>query len=107
MDPPRPSRQPPKPALADIPRCILPHRPIHFVELCGGIATGLEAVLKSGHAVASYTWVVIDLDAHTVTSHRLARLHDRHTLLLPPEAIDGWDTRLPMDARAINPELFT
>ncbi len=107
MDPPRPSRQPPKPALADIPRYILPHRPIHLVELCSGIATRLEVVLKSGHVVASYTWVDIDLDAHTATSHRLARLHDRHPLLLPLEAIDGWDTRLPMNARTITHELFT
>ncbi len=57
--------------------------------------------------MASYTWADIDPDAHTATSHRLARLHDRHPLLFPPEAIDGWDTRLPMDARTITPELFT
>ena len=44
MGMPRPSRtlpkdNPPAPALAAIPRYILPHRPIHLVELCGGIAT--------------------------------------------------------------------
>ncbi len=104
MDAPRPSRPPPTFALTDTPRYILPHRLIHLVELCGGIATGLKSVLKSGHAVASYTWVDIDPDAHTATSHILiARLHDRHPLLLPLGAIDGWDTRLPMDARTITP----
>jgi hypothetical protein len=77
------------------------------VELCGGIATGLEAVLKAGHKVASYTWADIDPDAHTATTHRLARLHSRHPLLLPPEATVGWDTRLPRDTRTITPELFT
>ena len=107
MDPPRPSRPPPTLALTDTPRYILPHRPIHLVELCGGIATCLEAILTSGHAVASYTWVDIDPDAHTAASHSLAWLHARHPLLLPPEATDGWDTRLPMDARTITPELFT
>ncbi len=34
-------------------------------------------------------------------------IHGRHPLLLPPEAIDGWDTRLPKDARTITPEFFT
>jgi hypothetical protein len=77
------------------------------VGLHGGIAIGMEAVLKAGHAVASYTWADIDPDAHTATSHKHARLHSRHLLLLPPEAIEGWDTRLPMDARIITPALFT
>jgi hypothetical protein len=77
------------------------------VELCGGIATRLEAVLKAGHEVASYTLADIDLDAHTTTAHRLARLHSRHPRLLTLEAIDEWDTRLPMDARTITPALFT
>ena len=106
---------PPKPSprdayiplpLASLPRYHIPGRPIHLVELCGGIATGLEALLKAGHAVASYTWADIDPDAHTATTHRLARLHARHPLLLPPEATNGWDTRLPMDTRTITPALF-
>ncbi len=84
----------------------MPDRPIHLVELCGGIATGLEALLKAGHAVASYAWADVDPDAHAATIHRLARLHARHPLLLPPEATTGWDTRLPMDTRTITPALF-
>jgi len=109
---PKSSRHPPKDtpsphALASIPRYILPRIPIHLVEICGGMATILEAIFKAGHAVASYTWADIDPDARTTTSHRLARLHNRHPLLLPPEAMEGWDTRLPMDARTITTELFT
>ena len=77
------------------------------MELCGGIATGLEAILKAGHEVASYTSVDIDPNAHTATAHRLARLHSRHPRLLTMEAIDGWDTRLHMDARTTTPALFT
>ena len=65
------------------PMVHLPHRPIYLVELCGGIAIELEAVLKARHAVAAYTWADIDLDAHTATTHRLAGLHSRHPLLLP------------------------
>jgi len=80
---PPPTDLPPAHALADIPKYTLPQRPIHLVELCGGIATRLESVLKSGHAVASYTWADIDPDAHTVTAHRLARLYDRHPSYSP------------------------
>ncbi len=57
--------------------------------------------------MASYTWADIDTYAHTATTHRLARLHNRHPLLLPLEAMEVWDTRLPMDAITITPELFT
>ena len=108
----RPTEPPPKYtpssyALTTIPGYTLPHRPIHLVELCGGIAKGLESVLKAGHAVSSYTWANIDPGVHTATTHRLARLHNRHPLLLPPEAIEGWDTRLSMDAKTITPALFT
>jgi hypothetical protein len=78
-----------------------------MVELCGGIATGLEAALKAGLTIASYTWADIDPDAHTATAHRLKRLQHRHPLLLPEEATTGWDTRLPMDTRTITPALFT
>ena len=39
------------------------------MEFCGGIATGLEAILKAGHAVASYMWADIDSDAHTATTN--------------------------------------
>jgi hypothetical protein len=92
--------------LASLPRYYIPGSPIHMVELCGGIATGLEALLKAGHAVASYTWADVDPDAHAATTHRLARLLARHPLLLPPEATNGWDTRLPMDIRTITPALF-
>jgi hypothetical protein len=77
------------------------------VELGGGIVTRLEAILEADHAVVSYTWVDIDPYAHTATTHRIARLYSRHPLLLPPEAIEGWDTRLPMDARTITPTIFT
>ena len=56
--------------------------------------------------MASYTWADIDPDAHTATTYRLARLHNRYPLLLPPEATIGWDTRLPRDTRSITPELL-
>ena len=33
--------------------------------------------------MASCTWAYIDPDAHTTTTHRLARLHSRHPNLIP------------------------
>ncbi len=57
--------------------------------------------------MASYTWADIDPDAHTATTRRLTRLRNRHPLLLPPEATEGWEIRQPMDARTITPALFT
>jgi len=47
------------------------------------------------------------MDAHTVVFHRLARLSSRHPHLLPPEAAQAWDSRLPVDTRYISPEVFT
>ena len=95
------------PPFAHLPRYALPHRPLHLVELCGGIATRLEAALNAGLSIASNTWADIDPDAHTTTAHRLTRLQSRHPLLLTAEATNGWDTRLPMDAKTITPALFT
>jgi hypothetical protein len=69
--------------LAVTPRYTLPQRPLHLVELSGGIATGLEAVLKARNAVASYIWADIDPDAHIAIAHRLTRLRHRHPNLLP------------------------
>jgi len=40
-------------------------------------------------------------------SHRLSRLRNQYSHLLPPEAIQGWDSRLPMNTRIISPEVFT
>ena len=37
----------------------------------------IEALLNSGHAVASYTWSDIDPDANAAIAYRLARLHLR------------------------------
>ena len=64
------------------------------------------ALLIVGHAISSYVWVDIDPDAHTVVSHRITHLRHQFPYLIPPEAIKDWDSRLPMDAHTISPELF-
>ena len=78
-------------------------RPLVVVELCAGIATGLEALLKGGHYISSYTWADINPDAHTATNHRLAKLQQRFPLQLPPSAVEGWDKRLPFNCNCISP----
>jgi hypothetical protein len=84
----------------------LPRIPLRIVELCGGLATGLEALLKACYAISSYAWVDKDPDAHTAASRRIAYLRLQFSHLLPLEVIQKWVSRLPMDARAISPELF-
>ena len=44
------------PSLRHVPSYNLPDRPLKIVELCGGLAAGLEAFLEAGHAVTSYGW---------------------------------------------------
>jgi hypothetical protein len=82
--------------------CTIPSRPLRLAELRGGLATELEAFLRSGYLIASYIWADTYPYAHTATSHRLSRLRSKYPRLLPPEAISGWDSRLPMDVRAIS-----
>ena len=85
----------------------LPRRPLRIVDLCGGLATGLEALLKAGYAVTSYAWLDIDTDAHATVSHRLPREKQQYPHLLPPEAIRDWDSRPTMAVRAISSEILT
>jgi len=46
--------------------------PLRIVELCGGLATGLEALLIHGYEISSYAWVDTEPDAHTAASHRIS-----------------------------------
>ena len=80
-----------------------PHRPLHVVEICAGISTGLEALLRAGHSIASYSWADINPDAHAAASHRLLALQARHPQQLPTAALVGWDRRLPFNANCLNP----
>ena len=65
----------------------LPHRPLIIVDLDGGLATGIEALLNAGYGIISYAWVDIDPDAHATVSHRLPRMVKQYPHLLPSEGI--------------------
>ena len=85
----------------------LPRIPLRIVELCGGLATGLEALLRSSSPISSYAWADTNTDAHTAASHRVAYLRREFPHLLPQEVIYDWHSRLSMDVRTISPELLS
>ena len=92
------------PSLVDTPICPLRNTPVSLVEICGGIATGLEALLRAGHSIRSYAWADINPDAYLATKRRLHLLHSRYPRQLPATAIQGWDRRLPFNANCLSPE---
>ena len=98
---------PNEPSLLQVPVRPLPQAPLSLVEICGGIATGLEALLRAGHSIRTYAWADINPDAHKATLHRLQRLQDRYPTQLPASAILGWDRRLPFNANCLSPDGIT
>ena len=85
----------------------LPHFSIHkstpltVIELCGGIGTGLEALLRAGHTIGSYTWADINPDGHTVMQDTITKLQQEYGDRFPASASEGWDSRLPFDINMI------
>ncbi len=75
----------------------IPQHPLTVLEIHGGTAAGLEALLKTGHYIHKYTWADTNPDAHTSVKHRLTQLHLQYPLQLPLTAIIQWDNSLPLD----------
>ena len=100
--------------LVDNPDPVLDRRPVAHsfwaeaagegvvvVELCGGICTGLEALLLAGVRVAAYMYCDIDVQAREVAAFRLQNLCARFPDLLPPTAIaDAFC--IPQDVRHVH-----
>ena len=60
------------PVLRNLPRTSVPKtRPIHLVELCGGICAFLEAFLRNGYRIQRYTYCDVDVVARCATRHRV------------------------------------
>ncbi len=90
------------PALRNLPRTLVTKsRPIHLVELCGGICAFLEAFLRNGYRIQRYTYCDTDIMARSAARHRLWLLHTRDPRLLPRTAFLSWDTALPHDVHSI------
>ena len=83
-----------------------PHRPLRNAELYGGLATGLEAILRMGYVVASYTCTDIYPDAQAAVAHRLSRLRVTYPHLLLSEAILNWATTMRMNTGSISHDVF-
>jgi len=80
----------------------LPRTPLRVVELCGDLATSLEALLRAGYVIGSYTRIDTNPDVYTAAAQRIACLRHNFPHLLLSEAVQEWDSRLPQDVRTIS-----
>ena len=89
------------PTVTDIPvRPLEPERPIHLMELCGGIATFLEACLRNGLSISRYTYSDASSMARQAAHRRITRLQCRYPRQLPAAAVDEW-TSVSQDVHQI------
>jgi hypothetical protein len=79
----------------------IPKRPLTILEIYGGTAAGLEALLRTGHHIQKYTWADINPDTHTSIKHRLAQLQQQYPTQLPLTSINQWDNLLPLEPTLI------
>ena len=75
---------------------------ITILELCGGMAAGVEAAVLAGHKVNRYRYADINPIARKVAEHRLCNLTARYPHLLSP---DAWADAfmLPQDISHLQP----
>ena len=78
-------------------------KPIHCMELCGGLGIFLEALLRNGYNIARYTYVDNDPVARSAMAHRLDCLHCRYPRQLPASAYQH-HLSLPQDVHCITPD---
>jgi hypothetical protein len=79
----------------------IPKRPLTILEIYGGTAAGLEALLRTGHHITKYTWADTNPGTHTSTQHRLAQLQQQYPTQLPLTSITQWDNLLPLEPTLI------
>jgi hypothetical protein len=86
----------------------MPHRHegIVLVELFGGLATGLRAVLQSGTKVSRYVYVDQDVVARRTAQHHVEQLAAEFPQLLPPSAYARFLTELPQNITHITPTVL-
>ncbi len=107
-----PKRLPPRPlpwiypALRRITAYAILSRPLRITEICGSLATGLEALFRVGYAVASYIWTDTVPVAQAAVAHRLTRLRATYPHLLPSETKRNLAAIWPMDIISITPDVF-
>ena len=77
---------------------------IVLFEPFGGIAAGLEMVLKSGTPIKAYIYSDIDPSCRAIAAHRVKQLQAQYPHLLPASAVESTFTVLPQDVRQITTE---
>ena len=92
-----PTQLPSKLTLRHLALYVIPQHSLTILEIYGGTAPGLEALLKTCHHIQIYTWADTDPDAYTAIQHRLAQLHHQHPTQLPVTVINQWDNLLPLE----------
>jgi hypothetical protein len=76
------------------------HEGIVLYEPFGGLAAGLEALLRNNIQIHQYIYSDTSPIAQAIAKHRIASLHYKYPLLLPMHAIQHTFTSLPMDVSA-------
>ena len=80
------------------------HQGLVLVELFGGVATGLRAVLEAGLSVYKYVYVDNDGVARQAARHHISQLRARFGAQLPATAVQGCMSVLPSDIRLVGKE---
>ncbi|CAM6097627.1 unnamed protein product [Calypogeia fissa] len=90
-----------QPLLSKVITWTPPAEGITLLELFGGIATGLEALLQSGMVIRKYFYVDVDPLARRVTESRLMQLTSRFLHQFSTAAWSSSFTFFPADIRLI------
>jgi hypothetical protein len=83
-------------SLQQLGQTIVPHAPLAILELYGGTATSMEALLKAGHHLKTYACADTDPDAYTSFQHRIIQMQESYPLQLPLSSTAHWNTLLPL-----------
>ena len=78
-------------------------KPVHCMELCGGLGVFLEALLRNGYFISRYTYCDSDRVACSAMTYRLDCLHCRYPRQLPVSAYLSCHI-LPQDVHRITPD---
>ena len=95
--------RPTYPTLNNLEQYTLPHHTLTVLEFFGGMAAGLEALLRAGHHMHIYVWADTNPNAHAATLHRLNHLHKAYPEQLRLTTLQHWDTLIPPDAPLVTP----
>ena len=78
-----------------------------IVDLCGGIATSLDCVLRLGYSVKGYAYSDVDADARWVAHNRIQQLRINYPGQVPLDLHMTFMSHLPQDVNDIRPAHLT